>query len=621
MNGRALQTLIALALAGLWGTSLGAAHWRGDMWFIERVEATIADFRTLMRGRRAAPDAVTIIAIDDETVRQAGGYPIARAKLARIIETVASLDPKAIAVDMLLVDPGPEAGDAALAQALGSSGSVIAAAAVYPEGKQWTTAGDGGLLSDVPNAERILLPLKRFADSAKLGIVNAVTDATGTPRFFPMLFRAGDQIHASFALQAVSVAGGQDPAIEHGRVFVAGRPIRTDIGHVLPINFYGPRGTIRTLSAAVALNGQLARDSIQGRVVVVGATVTGGGDVFHTPFDPVLPGVEVIATAVTNLMAGDGLVRDRDTRLADAGFAVALPMVLVGLLAWRRSAAGFGTILCVLAIWLGINMFAFSQGIWLSAALPMAAAAPPAILFGLAQIGLGRRRAQHFARQSTLLQGFQAPALAQWLVHHPDFLSEPVRQQAAIVFIDLSGFTGLSETLGPNAIRELLKVFHGLMEEEVVARGGVIISFTGDGAMIVFGLPKPSDGDAANAAQCCVSLSSRTRSWLAALPASTAPRISFKIGAHSGVVVASRLGGKSHQQIAATGDTVNLASRLMEVAAGHGAELALSDDMLQSAGRDCALFKSGILRGPMETQIRGRSGSLAIWLWHNPPQS
>jgi adenylate cyclase len=57
----------------------------------------------------------------------------------------------------------------------------------------------------------------------------------------------------------------------------------------------------------------------------------------------------------------------------------------------------------------------------------------------------------------------------------------------------------------------------------------------------------------------------------------------------------------------------------MEVAAKHGAEVALSDELVQIISRDCELFKSGILRGPMETQIRGRSGSLAIWLWHNPP--
>ena len=618
MNGRSLHTLIALILAGLWGMGLGVNHWRGDMWFLERVEATMTDLRTLIRGRREAPDLVTIIAIDDEMARQEGGYPIARATLARIVDAVASFEPKVIAVDILLVDPGPEAGDEALARSLSRSGSVIAAAAVYAEGKQWMTAEGDGPLARVPSADRLLLPLKRFTDVAAVGVANVAADNTGTARFFPMLFRSGYRIEASLPLRVAAVATREDPSIEANRLSVGGRSIRTDIGHVLPLNFYGPRGTIKTIGAAAVLSGQLARDSVHKRIIVVGATVTGGGDVFPSPFDPVLPGVEVISTAIAHLMTGDGLVRDQDVRLADAGFAVVLPIVLVGLLAWRRSVIGFGIIVGVILVWLGVNVVAFSHGIWLSAALPMAAAAPPAILFGSVQIWLSRRQAQHFAQQSELQQRFQAAGLGEWLVQHPDFLSEPVHQDAAIVFIDLSGFTGLSETLGPTAIRELLNAFCELVGERVVACGGAITVFMGDGAMIVFGLPEPTAEDASNAALCCVGLSNCTRSWLATLPASTASRIGFKIGAHFGAIVASRLGGGSHQQIAATGDTVNVANRLMEVAASHGAELALSDDMLKVAGSDCALFKSGILSGPKETQIRGRSGSLAIWLWHNP---
>jgi adenylate cyclase len=621
MNGRALQTLIALILAGVWALALGVKHWRGDVGFLERVEATMTDLRTLIRGQRAAPDLVTIIAIDDQTARQEGGYPIPRASLARIVDTVASFGPKVIAVDLLLVDPGPEAGDEALARSLSRSNSVIAAAAVYAESKQWMTAEGDGPLARVPNADRLLQPLKRFTDVAAVGVANVVTESSGTARFFPMLFRSGDRIETSMPLRVAAVATGENPSIEANRLSVGGRSIRTDIGHVLPLNFYGPRGTIRTISAADVLNGRLARDSVQERVVVIGATVSGGGDVFPSPFDPVLPGAEIISTAIAHLMTGDGLVRDRDVRLVDAGLAVVLTMVVVGLLAWRRSAIGFGAIVGAVLIWLGVNVVAFLNGIWLSVALPMAAAAPPAILFGAAQIWLSRRRAQDFAKQSELLQRFQPPGLGQWLAQHPDFLVEPVRENAAIVFIDLSGFTGLSETVGPTATRELLNAFSELVAERALACGGVITSFTGDGAMIVFGLPKPTAQDASNAALCCVDLSNYTRSWLATLPASTASRIGFKVGAHFGAIVASRIGGESHQLITATGDTVNVANRLMEVAAAHDAELALSDDMLQVAGRDCALFKSGILSGPMETQIRGRSGSLVIWLWRNsPPQ-
>jgi adenylate cyclase len=247
----------------------------------------------------------------------------------------------------------------------------------------------------------------------------------------------------------------------------------------------------------------------------------------------------------------------------------------------------------------------------------MTAAIPPAILFGAAQLWLGRSRAQYFATQSQLLQRVEAPGLGAWLAKHGDFLSEPVRTEAAILFIDLSGFTGLSETLGPSATRELLNNFHALVDEEVTSCGGVVTSFMGDGAMILFGLPEPATDDAFNAARCCVGLSSRTNDWLASLPASTASRIGFKIGAHHGTIVASRLGGEGRQHIAAIGDTVNVASRLMEIAADQNAEVAVSYEMLEVAGRDCALFKSGALRGPVETQIRGRSSSLAIWLWQS----
>ena len=74
----------------------------------------------------------------------------------------------------------------------------------------------------------------------------------------------------------------------------------------------------------------------------------------------------------------------------------------------------------------------------------------------------------------------------------------------------------------------------------------------------------------------------KTERWIKTLPPLIAARTGFKIGAHFGPIVASRLGGRSHQHITATGDTVNVASRLMEVAAQHDVRLALSDTLARS---------------------------------------
>ena len=429
-----------------------------------------------------------------------------------------------------------------------------------------------------------------------------------------MIFRTADRIEASFPLQAVSLALNAAPALEPGRVVVGDRTVPTDFGQRLPISYYGPRGTIETVGAASVLAGQLDREKVAGRIVVIGATVIGSGDVFSTPFDPVLPGVEVIATTISHLIAGDGLIRDSRVRLADAGLAVVLPMMFVALLAWRRSALGFAAIAVVMALWLAANFVFFTQGVWFSAALPIAAAVPPAIVYGAAQLWLDRRRAQRFAIQNEILQRFQAPALRDWLAHDPGFLAEPVRQEAAIVFIDLSGFTSFSEIASASVMRELLDDFYRLVEQDAEAHKGVITNFMGDGAMIVFGLPQPTPDDPANALRCSVALAVHARAWLEAQPATFARRVGIKLGAHCGSIVASRLGGGSQQQITATGDSVNVASRLMEVAAEKGADVAMSADLYRAAGSEI-LPASGQLEGPVQSGIRGRSGTISVWLW------
>ncbi len=231
------------------------------------------------------------------------------------------------------------------------------------------------------------------------------------------------------------------------------RAVPTDSDFALPITYYGPRRTIRTVSAQSIFDGTLDRAAIENRIVVIGAAVAGGGDFYPTPFDSLMPGVEVISTAITHLVAGDGIVRDRKVHIADALFAILLPMLLVGLLAWRRSAPGIIAAAAVMIAWAGLNLFAFTHGVWLNAATTLAAAVPPVAVFAGVQLWAGGRRTQYLAAKSRSLAQFQAPAVQEWLTRDPNFLSRPVRQDAAVVFIDLSGFTTLSERIDPDELQ------------------------------------------------------------------------------------------------------------------------------------------------------------------------
>jgi adenylate cyclase len=614
MSNRRLHSVIALVFTALWGIGVYVGHANGHLRFLDRLEATATDLRTLVRGVKPPPDVVTIVAIDDTVVKRGGSYPLARADLARIIETVAQLKPKVIAIDLLLVDRGPADGDASLANSLAAAPAVLAAAAIFPAPSETVATNSEGPLAGLPQAERFLLPLTAFADHAEVGIVNVATGQSGSPLSVPMLFRTGDTVELSFPLRVATRALDKPLTIAPDHLVLGDRSVPTDAGLALPITYYGPRRTIRTVSAQSVFDGTLDRAAVENRIVVIGASVAGGSDFFPTPFDSLMPGVEVISTAITHLVAGDGIVRDRKVRMADAIAAILLPMALVGLLAWRRSAIGLVSAAAVMLAWAALNVFAFTHGIWLNAATTLTAMVPPVAIFAAVQLWAGGRRAQYLAAQSRSLAQFQAPAVQKWLAHDPDFLSKPVHQNAAVVFVDLSGFTALSERIDPDPLRDLLKAFHARVDEAAVGCGGTITGFLGDGAMILFGLPKAMPDDAACAVKCGVNLHRTVERWMASLPPSIRDQIDFKIGAHFGPIVASRLGG-SHEHITATGDTVNVANRLMEVAVQHGARLALSDALLHAA--DFHGDPDGILIGPLRTQVRGRSGALTVWFWRD----
>ncbi|MBR0690678.1 adenylate/guanylate cyclase domain-containing protein [Bradyrhizobium manausense] len=611
MNRR-VQIVMALVLAALWGAGVFAAHAGGHLRFLDRLEATLADLRTLARGVVPPPDLVTIVAIDDTVVKRGGTYPLPRADLARVVDTIVQFKPKVVAIDLLLVDRSAAIGDATLANTLATGPMVLAGAAIFPNASETVASGSAGPLAALPEAERFLLPLPAFADHADVGIVNVATGQSGSPLSVPMLFRTGDKVELSFPLRVASHALDRPLTIAPDHLMLGDRAVPTDTDFALPITYYGPRRTIRTVSAQSIFDGTLDRKAIENRIVVIGASVAGGSDFFPTPFDSLMPGVEVISTAITHLVAGDSIVRDRKVHMADALVAILLPMLLVGLLAWRRSALGFVAAAAVMAAWAGLNLFAFTHGVWLDAATTLAAVVPPVAVFIGVQLWAGGRRTQYLAAKSRSLAKLQAPAVQEWLARDPDFLAKPVRQDAAVVFIDLSDFTALSQRIEPDQLQDMLKAFHALIDKAAVDCGGMITSFLGDGAMILFGLPGAMPDDAARALKCAIDLHRGVERWIASLPSAIGGRLGFKIGAHFGPIIASRL-GESHQHITANGDTVNLASRLMEVAAQNHARLALSEALLDAA--DFHGAPDGVLSGPLLTQIRGRSGVVTVWFW------
>jgi len=138
------------------------------------------------------------------------------------------------------------------------------------------------------------------------------------------------------------------------------------------------------------------------------------------------------------------------------------------------------------------------------------------------------------------------------------------RRQVTILFIDLSGYTRLSNELGAEQVHALLQRFFGHVDAVVSNYGGTIDKHIGDAVMAVFGAPVAHDDDPERAVRAAIAV----HASMAELSAEMGRELTVHIGIASGRVVASGTGSDSHQEYTVTGESVNLASRLQEMARG-----------------------------------------------------
>jgi adenylate cyclase len=600
-----------LAAAVVAGAALGALELNGVASPLDRIENLTLDWRFLVAGPRPAPTGVVIVAIDDEALSESGGGAPSREMMARLVRALAAFHPRSIAVDIAFLNPKNAEADAQLASALKAAPAVVAAIGVFDATSSSGQAAEAGDLALAPEPSSVLWPVEVVRDAAQVGLANVSTDSSGVPRYIPMIYQTPDGVLPSFALAAASQALEVEPVLAPDRIEIAGQTREMDLGYHMPLRFYGPEGSFRRISATQVLRGDLDRQALRGKVVVVGVTATGASDAFATPFDRVAPGAEVFATAIGNLLAGDGLARTPLTRRIDAATAVALPFVMIALMAMRRAAIGLSLASLVFVLWLVGIFFAFLNGYWLSVAAPLASALPLTAGFAAARSIVERRAGTKIAAEKLTLARFHSPLLLDHLSRDPDFLEKPVRQDVAVMFLDLSGSTGVAEALGPEGTRDLFSGMQTLVEGEVTAHGGVVITYMGDGVLAVFGLPKPRTDDAARALATVEALRESMTAWLTELPPAARERLDFRIGLNYGPAILSRLGSPTQQQITATGDTVNVASRLLEVAKEQHCRVVVTEDLFQAV-TTATPTSAAAAYAPLTVPIRGRASDLRV---------
>ncbi len=178
-------------------------------------------------------------------------------------------------------------------------------------------------------------------------------------------------------------------------------------------------------------------------------------------------------------------------------------------------------------------------------------------------------------------------------------------QKVTVLFVDLRGFTRMSEKMEPSAVVELLNDFFTEMTDLVFENGGTLDKYTGDGMMVVFGAPWPRHDDAQRAVRAAVemqiSLEQLHENWR------TKGRqpIPMGVGINTGIVTAGNIGSTKRMDYTVIGDTVNLASRLCSAAAGG--------QILVSASTQRELRRRFPIRQLDPFRVKGREARVNVY--------
>ncbi len=182
------------------------------------------------------------------------------------------------------------------------------------------------------------------------------------------------------------------------------------------------------------------------------------------------------------------------------------------------------------------------------------------------------------------------------------------RQVAALLFVDIRGFTALAEALTPEAVGHLVADYRRRISEAAGTTGGVIDKFIGDGAFIVFGLPQPGTDDAVRALACARAILSGVALWnLDRADDGQAP-IAVGVGVHVGEIYCGAVGDDSRLEFAVLGDAVNVAARLEQATKELGLPLLATAEAIAAAGEDPA----GWISLP-DQSLRGREATVTLY--------
>jgi adenylate cyclase len=581
--GLMIYFLVLISCLSQWGNAL---------------DRFLSDFLFCVRGGREPPAESIIVAIDEPSfgvLQQQWPWP--RSLHARLIERLFEAGAKLVAFDVVFAEPSIPEEDARLAGALAAHPNTLLAA-------DFNVVNESSYLQEI-----LVAPYRELVSaSSPVGFVTLPVDGDGfVRRIHP---RRGPL--PAFSLAAALLFGGPDHAGKAGR-FLNGKPLED-----YDINFLGPPRTVRTVSYYQALDpaGHLPEGVFRGRMVfvglVLGTAIEGrsrGQENFPVPFSRwgggYMPGVEIHAQAAQNFLEGTLIRRLTLAEILPFCLFFGLPFSVLCLAA--RPLRGALILAGALIVFLGASIWLFASS---HLSFPTLVCVLPPI--GCYVVSPLFRYWEVWKEKTFIRKAFStylAPSVVGQVLSRPEQLrlgGEVV--EATVLFLDVAGFTTLSEKVRPEDLIQVLNRYLGAFTEIVFRWDGMVDKFIGDAVMATWGVPIAQDDHAERACHAALEMQ-EIMSVLSReeVEKGTGLQLKIRIGISSGRMIAGNVGGERHFNYTVVGDEVNLASRLEGVNRYYGTVITISQN---TARRVEGVFD---LRELDYVRVKGRGEAVRIY--------
>ncbi len=349
------------------------------------------------------------------------------------------------------------------------------------------------------------------------------------------------------------------------------------------------------------LNGSFDMSKLRGKVIILGL-VSKHEDVHNTPLGK-RSGAQIHAAELETLLTRTQIINTG--RNMYFGLLALLCLAVYPFIRFRQPVMSFCWICAMMFAYFVVATYSFSYGFNLPV-FPHILAPPAMFTANYLYRFMVEERSKRKLYQT--FSYYVEPAIIDKLItQDPLTLMKGERHDVCVMFLDIRGFTALSESISSEALVSMLNAFFGCISEIIQGNQGFVNKFIGDGLLAFFAVDEQYVDDALKASrEICEATDQLNDSG--ALEAYIGDRsIAIGIGLHCGSVILGNIGSKRKLDFTVIGPPVNTASRIESLTKQYSRKVLVSDAVRNAASEQFTFEPLG------RSEIKGINGGVEIY--------